>query len=561
MTTETVADVVSAVCLRAGLTAGQIDVTSLASITTPVNAMIIGQVSTARTVIEMLASAYQFDVVLSDKIYFIARGGSPAATLAYDDIGAAGRDDEPTDPLPLTQANELEVPSQVALTYSDIDSDHQTDTQISDRLISSMESTSAVTLPLGFTASEAKAIVDKMLFDSAWRLRATFSLPLRYTRLEPTDVATVTASDGSTYRLRITRRKEERGVLTFDGVIDDATILTQAGTTSTGIGAQSTVAALPDTTLELMDIPMLTDAQDTPGVYCAVMGSNDQWTLAALYESVDNSTYVINDTITDQTAIGMCSTTLGDWTGGNVFDTKNTVTVSTGSTQTLSSYSRDTILTGAAPGYLIGSEIIYAMTATLVSPGVYTLSNLLRGRKGTEWAIATHGPSERFVELGVDGVRFLQLQAGALGALRYYKAPSAGQVLSAITAESITPVANNLKPYSPVDARVDRSAGVNADHIITWKRRTRLSTRLTGSLAISAPLGEASESYVIQFFTSGANAIAGTPIAGTVTTTEQSYTYTDALRTTHGTSDSVLYMRIMQVSATVGNGQPLIATS
>ena len=43
--------------------------------------------------------------------------------------------------------------------------------------------------------------------------------------------------------------------------------------------------------------------------------------------------------------------------------------------------------------------------------------------------------------------------------------------------------------------------------------------------------------------------------------TAQTYTYTDALRTTHGTSDSVLYMRIYQVSATVGNGQPLITSA
>ena len=561
MTTETIADVVSAICVRAGLTAGQIDVTSLASITTPVNAMVIGQVSSARTVLEMLSGAYGFDLVLSDKIYFVARGGASAVTLTYDDIGASPAGDDVADPLPLTQANELEVPSQVALTYNDIDSDYQTDTQLSDRLITSMESTSAVSLPLGFTASEAKAIVDKLLFDSAWRLRTSISLPISYTRLEPTDVITVTASDGSTYRLRITRRKEERGVLTFDGVIDDATILTQAGTTSTGVGAQSTVAALPTTTLELLDIPMLTDAEDTPGIYCAVMGSNAAWTLAALYESVDNVTYVINDTITDQAAIGTCSTTLGDWTDWGVFDTKNSVTVSVGSIQTLSSYSRDTILTGAAPGYLVGSELLYAMTATLVSPGVYTLSNLLRGRKGTEWAVATHTASERFVELWIEGVRFLPLQAGSLGALRYYKAPSAGQVLADVTAETITPLANNLKPYSPVDARVDRSAGVNSDHIVTWKRRTRMSCRLTGALAISAPLGEASESYVIEFYTSSANAIAGTPVAGSVTATAQTYTYTDALRTTHGTSDSVLYMRIYQVSATVGNGQPLITSA
>jgi hypothetical protein len=555
----TLSSVVSAICLRAGLSAGQIDVTGITGITLPVRSLVVSQVSSARSVLDMMASVYFFDIVLSDKLYFRARGGASAATLAYADLGVSVGNNV-ADPLPLTQAAELEVPAQVALTYNNIDSDYQTDTQYSDRLLSGQESTSAVQVPMGFTASEAKQIVDKMLADQAWRLRTTISLDMGYTRLEPTDVITATSDNGSQYRLRLLKRTESDGVLTFEGVIDDATVLTQAGTTSTGIAGQTTVSDLPNTTLEVLDIPMLSDAEDQAGVYVAVTGSTTDWTLGALYESVDGTTYTLNTTITDQAAIGTCTTTLANWTGDNVFDDINTVTVNVGTIQTLSSYSRDTVLTGAAPAYLVGNEIIHARTATLISSGIYTLSGLLRGRRGTDWASTGHVANERFVELlpAGDGVRFVPLNSVDLGSLRYYKGVSAGQLLSAVTAKTITPVGITLKPFSPVNARVNRDA---ADHVITWARRTRLSTRLVGSLPIYAPLGEASEAYEIEIFTSFAAATAGTPVLRTITAAAQTCTYTSAQRTADGTGSAVVHMRIYQISAAVGRGYPLITSA
>lgn len=557
----TLQDSITELCLRAGLTAGQFDVSGLSGITLPVRALVVSQVSSIRTVLDMMASVYFFDVVLSDKLYFRARGGSSSLTLAYEDLGVSGGGSEQPDPLPLTQASELEVPAQVALTYNNVDADYQTDTQYSDRLLSGQESTSAVQVPMGFTASEAKQIVDKMLADQAWRLRTTISLGMQFAALEPTDVVTATSDNGSQYRLRLVKRTEADGVLTFEGVIDDATVLTQAGITSTGIAGQTTVADLPATTLELLDIPMLSDLENLSGFYVAVTGANELWTLAALYESVDGTTYALNTTITDQAAIGTCTTTLGDWTGGNIFDDVNSVTVNVGAIQQLSSYSRDVLLSGGAPGYLVGSEIIYALNATLVSTGVYTLTGLLRGRRGTDWASTGHVAAERFVELtpAGDGVRFVTLNTVDLGSLRYYKGVSAGQLLSAVTAETITPGGITLKPYSPVNARVDREA---VDHILTWSRRTRLSTRLVGSLPIYVPLGEDAEAYEVDIFASSGAATAGTPVLRTISSAgAATCTYTSAQRATDGTGSSVVYMRIYQLSAAVGRGYPLITSA
>lgn len=554
----TLSATVAALCLRAGMDASQFDVSDLDSITRPVHALTVMPVPTMRSIIEMLMAVYAFDCVLSDKLYFRARGAASALSIPYDGLGVMADGAALPDPLPLTQSNELEVPAQLALTYNNIDHDYLTDTQTSDRLRTGQESTSTVQVPMGLTPLEAKQSVDRMLIDQAWRLRTQIAIDLAYTKLEPTDVITVTGHDGSTYRLRLLKRTESAGVLVFDAVIDDATVLVQEGITSagtgSGTGSTTEVAAPANTVLALMDIPILRDADDEPGLYFAMRGTAAAWGPGALYDSLDGTTYALESTLSSQAAIGTASTTLGDWTGGNVFDMLNSVTISLPSFQTLSSYSRDTILSGAAPGYLVGSELLYAQTATLVSTGVYTLGGLLRGRRGTEWAMPGHVADERFVELKTtgEGFNFLSLNASDLGVNRHWKGLSPGQLLSAVADRTLTPMGIGLKPFSPVDARADRTT---ADTVFSWKRRTRLSTRMLGPLPITPPLGEASESYQVEIYDSSF-----TTLKRTLTATTPACTYTAAQQATDGTSASVQYIRIYQLSATVGRGYVLQAT-
>src|ERR1017187_5583378 len=113
-----------------------------------------------RSVLELLMSAYFFELVVSDKIYFRPRGGASAVTIPYLDLGATKGTDSP-EPLALLQSNELEIPAQVALTYINIDNDYQPDTQYSDRLISAMAgSVAAVQIAIGLSPDEAKAVAD-----------------------------------------------------------------------------------------------------------------------------------------------------------------------------------------------------------------------------------------------------------------------------------------------------------------------------------------------------------------------------------------------------------------
>ena len=545
-------DVVSSICTLSGLEPAQFDATLLSAITRPVRAMAVSQVSSARTVLEMLAASYHFDCVLSDKLYFRPRASASVATLTFDEFGVAVDASSNADPLPLMMANELEIPAQMAITFSNVDSDYLTDTQYSDRLLTGQESTSTTALPLGFTASEGKQIADTLLLDKAvGALSTSVSVNITRADLEPTDVVTLTGDDGFLYRMRVMKKTEANGVITLGCVADDASVFTQTGSTDSTATAQTTVTATTATGFELLDIPLLRDLDNTPGLYLAVMADGADWTHCAVYTSLDDLTYTQVVTLADQTALGVCTTTLGNWTGGNVFDETGTVTVNVGAIQQLASVTRAEILTSQSlNAALVGSELIQYRTATLVSPGVYTLSGLLRGRRGSEWASTGHAASELFVSLGTTGMRYLTLQSCDLGSARYYKVASAGQRLSDVTAQTITPLGVPLECYSPVNARANRDT---TDTVLTWTRRTRLSTRLTGALAINAPLGETTESYEVEVWDA-----TYTTLIRTITAASETATYTSAQQVTDfGSDQAVLYLNIYQLSATVGRGQPL----
>lgn len=444
--------VVQRLCARAGLDSSQYDVSALATITRPVRSMAISQVTPIRQVLETLASSFFFGCSLSDKLFLRPRGGSSVATLAYDDLGA-GEGQAEAEPFELKTGSELELPAQIALTYANVDGDYNVATEYSDRLLVGQTSTSAIQVPLGFTPSEAKGIADTLVADAAGSLiTSTISVLSDYTRLEPTDVISVLDQDGSSYRMRVRRKTEAGPVIKLDLVTDDASVLTSAGITSNAYTSSTAVVSSADTILRLLDIPILRDADDPLGLYVAFAGETSPWPGAALFKSPDDSTYERRQTATDAAGMGATTTALTTWAGGFVFDETSTVTVVMDS-GTLSSYTRDQILSGLAPAYLIGSEIVYARSAELIAADTYRLTGFLRGVRGTEWAMAGHAAFENVTVLSAAGLRREDMDTGEIGALRYFKAPTLGRALSTAEAQSITLAAVGKKPFAPVNLR------------------------------------------------------------------------------------------------------------
>lgn len=559
----TLRDVVSRLCLRAGLKSSQFDVSALPA--TPVHGMAISQICSTRVVLEQLATTYFFGARLSDKLYFIPRATSPVGLIAYDDMGVTESGTQPVEVLPLKQQDELEIPSQVALTYICESADYTTDTQYSDRLISSQINTLTLQAPIVFFANEAKAIVDAMLQDRVFgSLGTTISVNMRHALYEPGDVLTLVNRDGTQYVMRVVKKTESGLTITYELVNDEATVLVQSGATSAPATAQTEVRPVAPTVLTLLNLPPINDADTAaPGYYALVdKTGTGSWSGALVESSTTGTSWSAVNQFTQNTVTGNLTSDLGSWAGGDALDHMNELVVNVGGSNSLDGISRDDFLADQSLNLawvgtidsLTGEnsgEVLRFQNATLVSAGVYRLSGLHRGLGNTE-ANMSHLAGEHFVLLSSPGVQFISNSISEIGMERQYRATTFGSKSIGLTPQPFSLTALNLTPFAPVDLRADRSTG---DTVFTWIRRTRLSTRFAGPIPVGAPLGENTESYRVTVY--GAS-FTEAEIKRSVVVSSPSWSYTAAMQVADfGSVQSAVRVRVAQLSVAVGDGHPL----
>ncbi|WP_417283748.1 phage tail protein [Comamonas sp.] len=532
---------------RAGYGSADFSATALSDRT--VRALAVGSVSNTRSVLEALQQGYLFECSASDQILMRPRSVVPVVTIPFVDLGMApgsGGDDEP---LALTLGNDLELPAQLALSYPNMAGDYQTATEFSDRLLSGQQSTETIQTALGLLPAEAKGIVDGLLMDRVASLAtATLKLPLKYAYLEPGDVVDAVNSDGRTYRLRVQSKTDAMPIIELQCVLDDVGAIDSAAVTDTGYANTETVIQPAGTLFHALDMPILRDADDAPGYYLAVAPSRvnetDKWPGAVAAQAWDGVNYLQLFTTTAHCVMGMASTVLGPWPGGPVFDESSTVTVQVSGE--LASSTREAMLLDESIGaMLLGSEVIRFRTAALLSAGTYLLSGLLRGQRGTEWAMGSHAAGERCVLLG-NGLRRVSSQTNELGVPRQIKAVTLGRFLSSGMAQDFTDTGLALKPFSPANPRALVDGG---DLVVSWQRRTRLSYQYSGPAPV-VPLGEAAEAYRVRVY-------AGSTLLRTDMAAAASYRYTSDMQAADGVgSGSAVQFEICQLSAIAGPGYP-----
>ncbi|MDE3017016.1 MAG: glycoside hydrolase TIM-barrel-like domain-containing protein, partial [Pseudomonadota bacterium] len=416
--TSSLAAVVADLCGRGGLLTTDIDVSQLIDLT---EGFVIDTPQTIRSAIEILQQAYFFDAVESDNILkFVPRGGAAALNVPEDDLIPPGGKNS-GQVFAVTRAQEIELPKRVNVVYLTRLSNYQSATQYAQREVTS--SLEAVTLDLPIVCDDqiGKNIADITLF-SDWMARTSyqFNLGVKYAQLEPSDVITAVV-EGITHRMRITStRMATPSVLRVQGVAEDASTFDFYTTPGASTGLLQQNSSIPATMLDLLDIPAFPgDDADKGVVRLAVAGLASGWVGTAIYRSDDGGAdYNFVTNLTTPATMGTASTALAGGPTG-VFDEVNTVTVLLLGNAQLQSASELAVLNGANAAVL-GNEIIQFTTATLVTPGQYTLSGLLRGRLGTEWAVSGHTAGEPFALL--DGSVGKQIVANnMIGLLREYK--------------------------------------------------------------------------------------------------------------------------------------------
>lgn len=539
---SSLAAIVADLCGRAGLASTNYDVSA---ITNPVNGFFITAQETIRASIESLQLGYFFDAAETDYVLkFIPRGGSSVQSVPETDIVPVPSG-QAIQALAIARKQELELPKRVNVVYLNRLSNYQTAAQYSQRGTTGSRQLFTVNLPIVLPDQTAKTIADVTLY-SQWVGRNVYRvrLPVKYLCLEPADVITVTANNVA-HTMRVTGTSfVAPGVLQVDAVGEDISaynFYTPPGASATGTAQGQPVAA---TLLEFLDIPALPgDAVDQGVLRFAAAGTSANWSGAALYRSDDGgSNYNHLLDIPSAAVIGSTLTVLPSGITG-VFDIVSTVSVSLVGSGQLASATQRAVLNGANLA-LIGSEIVQFTTATLTSPGQYTLSGFLRGRMGTEWAMGLHVAGEPFVL--ISGLVARQTMSSALiGLLRAYKPVSVGSTLTATAENDFTYAGVALKPYAPVHITGVRDGSGNLT--ISWVRRTRVSGEWQAG--VDVPLNEASEAYQLDVYN-------GSSVVRTISgLSSPTASYTAAQQTTDfGSTQSSVSVKVYQMSAIIGRG-------
>ena len=523
--------IISSVSAEVGFTSADFDYSQLSSLS--VDGYALSRPMTARAAIETLAQAFFFDMVESDgKLKAIPRGSSPSISISSNDMIPEG--DDKTE-LETTIVQELELPYRVEVGYIQKDK-YQTGLQHASRPDKADDITNKYQIELAIVMDDNKAaqVAEVLLYD-LWtaKNRVIFSVPYKYVELDPGDVINLSVN-GSTRTIRITRIGYEASSLRVEGVYENPSIYNPIKQGGSSLGQLvETVGLDAPTEAQLLDVPILQDTDDDAGFYFAgaPLGDSSEWSGSELYVSDDGASWSGVGFVDSAVPIGYTENVLGDGPT-TIWDDGNTLTVRIYS-GTLNSATDIDVLNGQ--NYLlVGNEIIQFGDAVQNADGTYTLSRLLRGRKGTEWATTGHAQYERVVLLDRASLDRVVYSSTYLNVKRLYRAPSVGQSVLDASQFEFTNTAIGLKPYAPVYLKAEDAGGGNYN--VTWIRRTRVGGEWND--LIDVPLGEESEQYVVEVWR------AGSMVSSTTVTTTSATVAAQP-------GDTI---QVAQVSAIVGNG-------
>lgn len=551
----TLGAVVSAECqLSQVLSAPDIDVTDL---TQSVRGYKVSQTGAIRGALDSLQAAWPFDVVQQGyKIRFKPRGGASVATIPASDLDARGATSESGPQITVSRELDSMIPQRLTLKTLDPDREYDTGEQSAERLNVASVNVREAELPIVLTATETAQAAERLLH-MYWLERVEvgpFRLPPTYLGLEPADVVEIQMTD-ATYRVRLTSVQYlSDGRLECSGKLDSPAVYTPAAIGETGdtTGVQ-TVTLEGATRMVLMDLPLMRSSENIPGFPVAVSGYLSGWPGGVVIRSSDggvNWTDVVAS-LPPGSNIGVAVTSMGAGRT-DIFDAASTLTVKMSSA--LQSVSEIQVFSGAnlfAYGADGRWEVISAKNCTLQGDGSWVLTDFLRGRFGTEWAMTTHAVGDTVVELIPSELNFVPVESSAIGLAMLYRGITDGRDIDSDVNTAFTYRGVNLECLSPVYLNGDRHP-TTRDWTLTWVRRTRTGGEWRDF--VDAMLSETAEAYEIDIFSDGTY----TTLKRTLTSTTPTVAYTSAQQVTDfGSNQSTLFVKIYQMSNVVGRGYPL----
>ncbi len=503
---------------------------------------------TARKALEPLATAFNFRSVESDhKVKFIKRGKASVGNIPQIDLGATAGETPTTESMIKTRVPEDQLFETVVIEYVDPTFDNNMNTQQAKRSKEAIDVGGSLKFdfPGALGNNQAAQIVERMLFQAwAGRTDVQIQVPLKHVLLDPGDVITIT-KDGKTVQIELHDvRLGGNSIIKMRGTIDDSAVhlSTAIGSTADGDEGQVIIINGP-TDFFVMDIPLLYDGDESTGLYISA-GTPEgvPWTGATIFRGLDSVSTIPFTSIlsTTNADYGNASSVLAT-ASPNKWDRVNTVNVRMLS-GILTSDTEVNVLNGANR-MLIGDEIIQFATATNIGGSSYTLSTLLRGRRGSETFSGTHVVNERVVVLTSENAIRKGVPISAYLETFFYRAVTKGSSLFSGLVEQQLKFRSQM-PYAPSHLAGTISAD---DWTFTLVRRSRLDGQWL-NLSGNPALGEVSESYEWDVMD-------GATVKRTLTSTSPSVLYNSADQNTDFSMNvTTVELNVYQISGDVGRG-------
>jgi hypothetical protein len=503
-----------------------------------------------REAIAPLATAYFFDAAESQGVIrFAMRGRGAALDCAVGDLVP----ESPEDALGyvFARAEEGDLPLVSRIGYIDGDADYRQASAEARRLVGASNRVAESRLPLVMDQAQAQAIGARLLQD-AWVMResARFGLPPSRLALDPADELVLTAG-GRARRFRVTAI-EDGAARAIEAVATDPSIY-EALSAPAPLPSQTQSVIQPGRVLlTFVDLPWLKDGQNSAAPLVGAYA--DPWPGAvALMRSASSGNYALDAMLTQPMSFGV--TTADFWSGPPWhWDGVNRLKVKLVHGALASASDREVY--GGANAIAVenadgGWEIVQFANAELIGPGEYSLTRLLRGRRGSE--VQMRAPVAA-------GARVVVLNA-ALGQGRLtvpearlswnYRWGPASRPIDDLSWQSTTLrfEAAGLIPLAPAHVRfVWQESG---DLIISWRRRDRAPSASSLTQA-RIPMSEASEAYDLEICDGAGSVVRSfTAIPGH----SQLYSAAEQAADFPGGLPDPLTVQVYQLSAVVGRGR------
>jgi hypothetical protein len=231
--------------------------------------------------------------------------------------------------------------------------------------------------------------------------------------------------------------------------------------------SQPDVVAAP-TRLALFDLPDPETSQ--PVLALAAASPSGRWRSVPI-EVEAGGTVMASRTLNKEAVLGTTLTALGPGQG-YLLDLVNAIEVQLANPDHWLLSRDDEALMMGANLAAMGNELIQFGDAQPMGAGRFKLSRLLRGRRGSEWAMEGHAAGEAFVLLDARTLKAIPLPIEMLGSTVTVTAHGPGDLAAP---PSVNRAANGeaMRPLSPANL----AAAFESDGTLTvrWVRRSRLA--------------------------------------------------------------------------------------